>query len=134
MSAATTAISSAEAYVKAPLLYKGKVRELYDLGEHYLIAVTDRISAFDWVLSPAVPDKGNVLNSLSKFWFERTASIQPNHMVHGDVDKLGDLITDREVMKDRFMVTRKAERIDIECVVVGILRAAAGASISRQAR
>ncbi|PZE20217.1 phosphoribosylaminoimidazolesuccinocarboxamide synthase [Paenibacillus xerothermodurans] len=115
------AISSAEPYIKAPLLYKGKVRELYDLGEHYLIAVTDRISAFDWVLSPAVPDKGNVLNSLSKFWFEQTAHIQPNHMVHGDVDRLGGVVTDREVMKDRFMVTKKAERIDIECVVRGYI-------------
>lgn len=119
--ATTTAISSAEPYVRAPLLYKGKVRELYDLGEHYLIAVTDRISAFDWVLSPAVPDKGNVLNSLSKFWFEKTQELMPNHLVHGDVDKLGDLVTDRDVMKDRFMVTRKAERIDIECVVRGYI-------------
>ncbi|CAG7644185.1 Phosphoribosylaminoimidazole-succinocarboxamide synthase [Paenibacillus solanacearum] len=115
------AISSAEPYVKAPLLYKGKVRELYDLGEHYLIAVTDRISAFDWVLSPAVPDKGNVLNSLSAFWFEQTAAIQPNHVVHTDVERLGDLITDREVMKHRFMVTKKAQRIDIECVVRGYI-------------
>ncbi|WP_025845490.1 phosphoribosylaminoimidazolesuccinocarboxamide synthase [Paenibacillus ehimensis] len=117
----TTAISSAEPYVKAPLLYKGKVRELYDLGEHYLIAVTDRISAFDWVLSPAVPDKGNVLNSLSRFWFEQTAGIQPNHLVNADVDRLGELITDREIMKDRFMVTKKAQRIDIECVVRGYI-------------
>ncbi|WP_028549881.1 phosphoribosylaminoimidazolesuccinocarboxamide synthase [Paenibacillus sp. UNC451MF] len=117
----TKAISSAEEYVKAPLLYKGKVRELYDLGEHFLIAVTDRISAFDWVLSPAVPDKGNVLNSLSKFWFEQTKNIMPNHVVHGDVEKLGDIVTDREIMKDRFMVTKKAERIDIECVVRGYI-------------
>ncbi|GAA4869549.1 phosphoribosylaminoimidazolesuccinocarboxamide synthase [Paenibacillus vulneris] len=117
----TKAISSAEQYVKAPLLYKGKVRELYDLGEHYLIAVTDRISAFDWVLSPAVPDKGSVLNSLSKFWFEQTKDMVANHLVHGDVEKLGDLITDREVMKDRFMVTKKAQRIDIECVVRGYI-------------
>lgn len=115
------AISSAEEYVKAPLLYKGKVRELYDLGEHFLIAVTDRISAFDWVLSPAVPDKGNVLNSLSKFWFEQTKNIMPNHVVHGDVEQLGDIVTDREIMKDRFMVTKKAERIDIECVVRGYI-------------
>ncbi|UUZ81649.1 phosphoribosylaminoimidazolesuccinocarboxamide synthase [Paenibacillus sp. P26] len=117
----TTAISTAEPFVKAPLLYKGKVRELYDLGEHYLIAVTDRISAFDWVLSPAVPDKGNVLNGLSKFWFERTKHLIPNHLVHGNVDRLGDVVTDREIMKDRFMVTKKAERIDIECVVRGYI-------------
>ncbi|WP_159888203.1 phosphoribosylaminoimidazolesuccinocarboxamide synthase [Paenibacillus puerhi] len=115
------AISSAQEYVKAPLLYKGKVRELYDLGEHYLIAVTDRISAFDWVLSPAVPHKGNVLNSLSKLWFERTAAIQPNHVVHADIERIADLVTDADIMKDRFMVTRKAQRIDIECVVRGYI-------------
>ncbi|SDE08732.1 phosphoribosylaminoimidazole-succinocarboxamide synthase [Paenibacillus sp. UNCCL117] len=115
------AISSAQEYVKAPLLYKGKVRELYDLGEHYLIAVTDRISAFDWVLSPAVPYKGDVLNSLSKFWFEQTAAIQPNHVVHADIERIADVITDADVMKDRFMVTKKAERIDIECVVRGYI-------------
>jgi phosphoribosylaminoimidazole-succinocarboxamide synthase len=118
---ASIAISSAEPYVRAPLVYKGKVRELYDLGEHYLIAVTDRISAFDYVLKPAVPDKGGVLNRLSRFWFERTAAMQPNHFVHADPDRLGDVIADREIMKDRFMVTRKAKRIDVECVVRGYI-------------
>ncbi len=115
------AISTAEPYVKAPLLYKGKVRELYDLGEHYLIVVTDRISAFDYVLDPAVPNKGNVLNRLSAYWFEQTAAIQPNHVVHTDVDKLGELITQPDLLRDRIMVTRKAERIDIECVVRGYI-------------
>lgn len=116
-----TAIATAAEYVKAPLLYKGKVRELYDLGEHYLIVVTDRISAFDYVLEPAVPEKGNVLNRLSAYWFEQTAAIQPNHVVHTDVERLGDIITDKAVMKDRIMVTKKAERIDIECVVRGYI-------------
>lgn len=119
MTTATPALSTAEPYVKAPLLYKGKVRELYDLGEHYLIVVTDRISAFDYVLSPAIPDKGNVLNLLSKFWFEKTAPIQPNHVVHTDVDRLGDLVTEPELLRHRIMVTRKAERIDMECIVRG---------------
>lgn len=116
-----TAIATAAEYVKAPLLYKGKVRELYDLGEHYLIVVTDRISAFDYVLDPAVPEKGNVLNRLSAYWFDQTVAIQPNHVVHTDVDLLGDIITDKAVMKDRIMVTKKAERIDIECVVRGYI-------------
>ncbi|GGD87949.1 phosphoribosylaminoimidazolesuccinocarboxamide synthase [Paenibacillus nasutitermitis] len=115
------ALSTAVDYVKAPLVYKGKVRELYDLGEHYLIVVTDRISAFDYVLDPAVPEKGNVLNRLSAFWFEQTASIQNNHVVHTDVYKLGDIITEPELLKNRIMVTRKAERIDIECVVRGYI-------------
>ncbi|TYP69593.1 phosphoribosylaminoimidazolesuccinocarboxamide synthase [Paenibacillus methanolicus] len=118
---AEQALSTAEAYIKAPLLYKGKVRELYDLGEHYLIVVTDRISAFDYVLDPAVPQKGSVLNRLSAFWFEQTADIQPNHVVHTDVDRLGDLVTEPELLRNRIMVTKKAERIDIECVVRGYI-------------
>lgn len=115
------ALSTAVDYVKAPLVYKGKVRELYDLGEHYLIVVTDRISAFDYVLEPAVPDKGNVLNRLSAFWFRETEAMQPNHVVHTDVSLLGDLVTRPELLKNRIMVTRKAERIDIECVVRGYI-------------
>ncbi|SFE74035.1 phosphoribosylaminoimidazole-succinocarboxamide synthase [Paenibacillus catalpae] len=121
MTAQSQALSTAADYIKAPLLYKGKVRELYDLGEHYLIVVTDRISAFDYVLDPAVPQKGNVLNRLSAFWFEQTESIQTNHVVHTDVEKLGDIITSPELLKDRIMVTKKAERIDIECVVRGYI-------------
>ncbi|GGG78409.1 phosphoribosylaminoimidazolesuccinocarboxamide synthase [Paenibacillus radicis (ex Gao et al. 2016)] len=121
MTAQSQALSTAAEYVKAPLLYKGKVRELYDLGEYYLIVVTDRISAFDYVLDPAVPEKGNVLNRLSAFWFEQTASIQPNHVIHTDVEKLGDLVSEPELLRNRIMVTRKAERIDIECVVRGYI-------------
>ncbi|MCR2804513.1 phosphoribosylaminoimidazolesuccinocarboxamide synthase [Paenibacillus soyae] len=115
------AISTAVDFVKAPLVYKGKVRELYDLGEHFLIVVTDRISAFDYVLDPAVPDKGNVLNRLSAFWFEVTKELQENHVVHTDVELLGDLVTEPELLRNRIMVTRKAERIDIECVVRGYI-------------
>lgn len=118
---ATTALATAEHLVKAPLLYKGKVRELYDLGEHYLIVVTDRISAFDYVLDPPVPGKGNVLNRLSALWFERTAAMQRNHVVHTDAYRLGGALPDPEPLKDRIMVSRKAERIDIECVVRGYI-------------
>lgn len=117
----STAVSTAVELVDAPLLYKGKVRELYDLGEHILIVVTDRISAFDYVLEPPVPDKGNVLNQLSAFWFQQTAELMKNHVVHTDVEQLGELIKDKEQLKDRIMVVRKAERIDIECVVRGYI-------------
>ncbi|WP_058302846.1 phosphoribosylaminoimidazolesuccinocarboxamide synthase [Gorillibacterium timonense] len=112
---------TAEGLVKAPLVHKGKVRELYDLGEHYLIVVTDRISAFDYVLSPGVPDKGRVLNELSAFWFDQTTVFQNNHVVHTDVDRLSDIITEPELLRGRIMVAKKAERIDIECVVRGYL-------------
>ncbi|MBE9917473.1 phosphoribosylaminoimidazolesuccinocarboxamide synthase [Paenibacillus donghaensis] len=115
------AVSTAVELVDAPLLYKGKVRELYDLGEHTLIVVTDRISAFDYVLEPAVPEKGNVLNRLSAFWFEQTRELMDNHVVHTDVERLGDIAKDKALLKDRIMVVRKAKRIDIECVVRGYI-------------
>ncbi|MGE7827688.1 phosphoribosylaminoimidazolesuccinocarboxamide synthase [Paenibacillus sp. NPDC093718] len=115
------ALSTATHLVNVPLLYKGKVRELYDLGEHVLIVVTDRISAFDYVLEPPVPAKGTVLNKLSAFWFEQTKQLISNHVVHTDVNLLGDAIKDKELLDGRIMVCRKAERIDIECVVRGYI-------------
>ena len=114
-------LATAVDLVRAPLVHKGKVRELYDLGEHLLIVVTDRISAFDYVLEPPVPDKGRVLNKLSAFWFRRTAALQENHVVHTDVALLGDLVKEPEKLNGRIMVCRKAKRIDIECVVRGYI-------------
>ncbi|MGG3280854.1 phosphoribosylaminoimidazolesuccinocarboxamide synthase [Paenibacillus solani] len=115
------ALSTATHLVNVPLLYKGKVRELYDLGEHVLIVVTDRISAFDYVLEPPVPAKGTVLNKLSAFWFEQTAQLISNHVVHTDVNLLGDAVKDKDLLDGRIMVCRRAERIDIECVVRGYI-------------
>lgn len=68
-------LATARHLILAPLAYRGKVRELYDLGEHWLIVVTDRISAFDTVLSPPIPGKGKVLNRLSALWFARTSGM-----------------------------------------------------------
>jgi len=115
------ALSTATHLVNVPLLYKGKVRELYDLGEHVLIVVTDRISAFDYVLEPPVPAKGTVLNKLSAFWFEQTEQLILNHVVHTDVNLLGDAVKDKDLLDGRIMVCRRAERIDIECVVRGYI-------------
>ncbi len=117
----TQALATAEGLVNAPLIHKGKVRELYDLGEHLLIVVTDRISAFDYVLDPPVPGKGSVLNGLSAYWFEQTAAIQPNHVVHTDVALMGDIVSEPDKLAGRIMVSRKAKRIDIECVVRGYI-------------
>ncbi len=117
-------LESAVSLVEAPLLYKGKVRELYDLGDQLLIVVTDRISAFDYILKPCIPDKGKVLNVLSKFWFEKTKSLVDNHVIHTDVELLHQLIPDaqaRRILRDRIIVAHKAERISIECVVRGYL-------------
>ncbi|MDP5277082.1 phosphoribosylaminoimidazolesuccinocarboxamide synthase [Chengkuizengella axinellae] len=117
----TTTLLTAVDLIDAPLVYKGKVRELYDLGEHYLMVVTDRISAFDYILKPGIPDKGKVLNLVSKFWFDQTEHMIPNHMVHADVNLLKDVIKKPELLQDRIMVSRKAERIDIECIVRGYI-------------
>lgn len=124
MCLAVNILDTAVELVKAPLLHKGKVRELYDLGEHLLIVVTDRISAFDYILKPGVPDKGYVLNALSKYWFGITSGYMNNHIVHTDVEQLQDVIPDaeaRELLKERIIVAKKAERISIECVVRGYI-------------
>src|ERR1035441_8866745 len=68
-----------------PLLARGKVRDIYTLGEHLLIVATDRISAFDYVLGSGIPDKGKVLTQLSAFWFAQVADITPHHLVSIDV-------------------------------------------------
>ncbi|MFC0213396.1 phosphoribosylaminoimidazolesuccinocarboxamide synthase [Paenibacillus chartarius] len=119
------ALLTAEGLVEAPLVYKGKVRELYDLGEHFLIVVTDRISAFDYILKPGVPDKGRVLNRLSEFWFNQMGGFFANHMIHTDITKLIDQGYVRpenaQPLVGRVMVTYKAIRIPVECVVRGYI-------------
>jgi phosphoribosylaminoimidazole-succinocarboxamide synthase len=70
-----------------PLFKKGKVREVYEVGESLLIVASDRISAFDWVLPSLIPNKGKILTQLSKFWFEYTELISPNHMITTQVDE-----------------------------------------------
>jgi phosphoribosylaminoimidazole-succinocarboxamide synthase len=99
---------------------RGKVRDIYDLGEALLLVSTDRISAFDWVLPTGIPDKGRVLTQLSRFWFERLDV--PNHMLSCDVNDF-DLPAgvDREPLVGRSMLVRKAEVVPIECVVRGYL-------------
>ena len=119
-----------------PLFRRGKVRDVYDLGDKLLIVSTDRISAFDVVLPCGIPDKGRVLNQLSAFWFEKTAHILPNHvikvidsnMVLNEVKNLswqpGEL---PEYLVGRSMVVAKAERLPVECVVRGYLSGSAWA-------
>jgi phosphoribosylaminoimidazole-succinocarboxamide synthase len=99
---------------------RGKVRDVYDLGDTLLLVSTDRISAFDWVLPTGIPDKGRVLTQLSRFWFERLDV--PHHMISTDVDRL-DLPShaDRQPLRGRSMHVRKTKVIPIECVVRGYL-------------
>lgn len=99
---------------------RGKVRDIYDLGDALLLVSTDRISAFDWVLPNGIPDKGRVLTALSEFWFERLDV--PNHLLSSDVDAM-DLPdgVDREPLRGRTMLVRKTEVVPIECVVRGYI-------------
>jgi phosphoribosylaminoimidazole-succinocarboxamide synthase len=101
---------------------RGKVRDTYDLGDRLLMIASDRMSAFDVVLPDAIPDKGTVLTQLSRFWFDRTGDVVPNHLISTDVADLPEEVrTAQEVLRGRFMIVKKAERIDIECVVRGYL-------------
>ena len=111
--------------------HRGKVRDTYDLGDGLLLMVaTDRISAFDVVLPTAIPEKGAVLCQLSAFWFGQTSDIIPNHMVARAADRDG-LSIDPEIAR-RAMVVRKAERIDVECVVRGYITGSAWAEYKRE--
>jgi phosphoribosylaminoimidazole-succinocarboxamide synthase len=104
------------------LLARGKVRDVYDLGDKLLIVSSDRLSAFDCVLPTPIPDKGRVLNGLSKFWFEFLAGSPKDHVITTDVDQMGHgLEKHRAVLEGRSMLVVKAEVFPIECVVRGYL-------------
>lgn len=102
--------------------HRGKVRDLYDLGDEFLIVSTDRISAFDVVLPNGIPDKGKVLTGLSTFWFDYTKDVVENHLIATNVDEFPKTLqTDAELLNGRSMLVKKAKRVDIECVVRGYL-------------
>jgi phosphoribosylaminoimidazole-succinocarboxamide synthase len=101
---------------------RGKVRDVYEIGGALLIVATDRISAFDHVLATPVPGKGRILSQLSTFWFERTRSITPNHLITADVDAMPPGIRAHAgMLRGRAMLVRRARRLDVECVVRGYL-------------
>jgi phosphoribosylaminoimidazole-succinocarboxamide synthase len=107
---------------------RGKVRETFDLGDRLLMVASDRISAYDSILPTGIPNKGIVLTQLSKFWFERTGDIIPNHMLTTDLSSLPETAQSmRDAIEGRSMIVRKAERIDIECVARGYLSGSAWA-------
>jgi len=105
-----------------PLWRRGKVRDVYDLGDRLLIVTTDRLSAFDVVLPTAIPDKGRVLTQLSLFWFRLLADVIPNHVVASDVEAYPEpLRAYRDQLEDRSMIVAKTEPLPIECVVRGFI-------------
>ncbi len=104
------------------LVSRGKVRDIYDLGEHFLIVATDRVSAYDVVLSPGIPDKGRVLTSLSRFWFEQLADVVPHHLVTTDVPEMPAVVHPHAaVLAGRSMLVKRLRMFPIECVVRGYL-------------
>jgi phosphoribosylaminoimidazole-succinocarboxamide synthase len=107
----------------AELLRRGKVRDIFDLGDKLLIVASDRISAFDVVLPNAIPYKGKVLNSISAFWFRKLKDIIPSHFITDDVNEFPiELTSDEKDMLDgRSSLVHKGRMIDVECVVRGCL-------------
>ncbi len=104
------------------LVNKGKVRDIYDLGEHLLIVTSDRISAFDVIMDEGIPQKGYVLTQISKFWFEQMADLIPNHLISTDVDDFPAITHQyRDQLEGRSMLTKKAQPLPIECIVRGYL-------------
>ena len=103
--------------LKLPLIHRGKVREMYDYGtDQILMVATDRISAFDVVFDEGIPFKGAVLSTLSKFWFEKTKHILPNHVITTDLPPNLPYY-----LKGRAMIVKKAKPLKIEIIVRGYL-------------
>jgi phosphoribosylaminoimidazole-succinocarboxamide synthase len=104
------------------LINRGKVRDIYDLGEHLLIVTSDRISAFDVIMQEGIPEKGRVLTQVSKFWFEMMGDLVPNHLISTEVDDFPAITHQyRDQLEGRSMLTKKAQPLPIECIVRGYL-------------
>jgi phosphoribosylaminoimidazole-succinocarboxamide synthase len=108
---------------------RGKVRDCYELDTYLLLVATDRMSAFDVVMPTGIPYKGKVLNSLSAFWFEKTAHIVENHVVTTEVERIIQLYPDlakwKELLKGRTTLAKRASTVPVECVVRGYLAGSA---------
>jgi phosphoribosylaminoimidazole-succinocarboxamide synthase len=101
---------------------RGKVRDVYELGDELLIVTTDRISAFDYVLGSGIPDKGKVLTQLSSFWFERMGDLVPHHLIATDPNQFPEPARQHaDVLHGRSMLVRRTEPVPIECVARGYL-------------
>jgi len=114
-------MNNREDIVNLPLIHKGKVRDVYDLGQSYLIVASDRISAFDYVIPTMIPNKGKILHKLSMFWFDFVQGIVPNHIITGDFESFPTMLKQYEHLRDRSMIVKKANRVNIECIVRGYL-------------
>jgi len=111
---------------------KGKVRDLYDLGDYYLIVSTDRLSAFDVIMAQGIPLKGKVLNRISEFWFNHTSHIVKNHLITTDINKFpNECLKYADVLEGRSMLVKKTDVIPIESVVRGYITGSGWADYKR---
>jgi phosphoribosylaminoimidazole-succinocarboxamide synthase len=114
--------TSALTTLPLPLFIRGKVRDVYDLGDKLLMVASDRISAFDYVLPTPIPDKGKVLTQLSAFWFDAMADVAPNHLITSAVEHFPSSLSGYKAqLEGRTMLVKKTEKIQMECVVRGYL-------------
>ncbi|HEX8983987.1 MAG TPA: phosphoribosylaminoimidazolesuccinocarboxamide synthase [Bryobacteraceae bacterium] len=101
---------------------RGKVREIYRVGDSYLIVASDRISAFDYILATGIPDKGRVLTQLSVFWFDFLKDLTPTHFLTANVDEYPEVLRRfRDQLEGRSMLVKSARMIEVECVARGYL-------------
>ncbi len=126
----STAVPVMETTLPLPLYARGKVRDVYTIGEDLLIVATDRLSAYDHVLPTPIPDKGRVLTQLSAYWFRQTRDLVPNHMVAVSDEDVVEALPqparrDVRALAGRMMLVHKAARFDVECVVRGYLAGSA---------
>src|SRR5262245_27732062 len=111
--------------IDLPHLYSGKVRDIYDAGDKQLLLVTsDRLSAFDVVMTEPIPDKGRALTALSAYWFEHFAGVVPSHLISNDLADLPPAAHDQS-LRGRVMLCRRAEMLPIECIVRGYITGSA---------
>ena len=115
---------------KFELLYEGKVREVYDIGDKLVIAATDRISAFDHILKNKVTDKGAILTQMSKFWFDYTKDVIPNHMISVDVNDMPEFFQNEKYAR-RSMMCKKLTMLPVECIVRGYITGSGWASYQK---
>lgn len=105
---------------EVPLFHQGKVRDMYDLGDSFLMVASDRLSAFDVVLPTPIPGKGKILNQLSLFWFKHLN--MPNHLITANVDEYPEVLQKhKEYLRGRSMIVKKANRHSVECIVRGYI-------------
>ena len=109
-------------FPKLHFIKRGKVRDMYEVGEHLLIVATDRLSAYDVVMPQGIPDKGKVLTQISAFWFEQTKGIIKNHVVSTNVDDYpAECKPYADTLRGRSMLVRKTRPLGVECIVRGYL-------------